>query len=314
MAGRRRKGRPVHGWLIVDKPAGITSTQVLGRVRRLIGAEKAGHGGTLDPLATGILPIAFGEATKTVSYVMDGTKTYRFTVRWGEARTTDDREGAVIATSDMRPTEQAVHEVLGRFVGEITQVPPIFSAIKVDGARAYDLAREGQDVALKPRQVRIDRIALLDMADTDHATFEVVCGKGTYVRSLARDLAAALGTVGHVASLDRSAVGRFTRDRAISLDELAGFEHGAAVDHLLLPIETALDDIPALALTEAEAHRLRLGQSVVLLRRDDRERLDGLGLDRPRSHSTILAMSGDKPVALVRVDGAEVRPVRVLNL
>ncbi|UEM03545.1 tRNA pseudouridine(55) synthase TruB [Skermanella rosea] len=311
---RKRKGVPVHGWLVIDKPAGMTSTQVMSRVRRLLNAEKAGHGGTLDPIATGVLPVAFGEATKTVAYAMDGAKTYRFRLRWGEQTTTDDLEGSVIATSPNRPTEDEIEAALEAFQGEISQVPPQFSAIKVDGERAYDLAREGETVELAPRIVRIDGFHLIGLPDADHADFEVECGKGTYMRSLARDLALALGTVGHITRLRRLNVGSFTLENAISLDDLAAMEHGAAVERLLLPIETALDDIPAFALTEAEAHRLRLGQTVALLRRQDRERLEGLDYDPSGDGAVVLAVSGGKPVALARVEGAEIRPVRVLNL
>lgn len=310
---RKRKGQPIHGWLVLDKPEGLTSTQALSKVRRLLNAEKAGHGGTLDPLATGILPIALGEATKTVSYAMDGAKTYRFTIRWGERTATDDREGEVIDRSDARPDEAAIRAALPAFLGEIDQVPPQYSAIKVDGERAYDIAREGDVVDLAARRVRIDRFELVEMPDADHAVLEVDCGKGTYVRSLARDLAEALGTVGHVAVLRRLRVGQFTLDKAISLDELAAMDHGAAVERLLLPIETALDDIPALALTEAEAHRLRHGQAVALLTRQDLERLTAIR-GAVGEDGIVIALSGGKPVALVRVEGAEVRPVRVINL
>jgi tRNA pseudouridine55 synthase len=311
---RKRKGVPIHGWLVIDKPPGMTSTQVMARVRRLLNAEKAGHGGTLDPIATGVLPIAFGEATKTVAYAMDGTKTYRFRLRWGEQTTTDDLEGSVIATSDHRPTEDEIEVALEAFQGEISQVPPQFSAIKVDGERAYDLARAGERVELASRIVRIDGFHLIGLPDADHADFEVECGKGTYMRSLARDLALALGTVGHITQLRRLNVGSFTLEKAISLDDLAALEQGAAVERLLLPIETALDDIPAFALTEGEAHRLRLGQTVALLRRQDRERLESLDYDPSGDGAVVLAVSGGKPVALAKVDGGEIRPVRVLNL
>lgn len=310
---RRRKGQPIHGWLVLDKPEGITSTQALARVRRLLNAEKAGHGGTLDPLGTGILPIALGEATKTVSYAMDGAKTYRFSVRWGERTATDDREGEVIDRSGHRPSDADIRAALPRFLGWLDQVPPQYSAIKVDGERAYDIARDGDAVDLAPRRVRIDRFELVGQPDADHADFEVDCGKGTYVRSLARDLAEELGTVGHVSLLRRLKVGRFTLDHAISLDDLAAMEQGTAVERLLLPIETALDDIPALALTEAEAHRLRHGQSVALLTRQDRERLKTLH-DRAGGDGAVFAHLAGTPVALARVEGTEVRPVRVLNL
>ena len=310
---RKRKGQPIHGWLVLDKPEGLTSTQALSKVRRILNAEKAGHGGTLDPLATGILPIALGEATKTVSYAMDGAKTYRFTVRWGERSATDDREGAIVERSDIRPDAESIRAALPAFLGDLDQVPPQYCALKVDGERAYDIAREGETVDLAARCVRIDRFELVEMPDADHAVFEVDCGKGTYVRSLARDIAEALGTVGHVAVLRRLRVGRFTLETAISLDDLAAMEQGAAVERLLLPIETALDDIPALALTEAEAHRLRHGQAVTLLTRQDLERLRAIQ-GAVGEEGTAVALFAGKPVALVRVEGAEVRPVRVLNL
>ena len=210
--GRRRTGTPIHGWLIIDKPLGRSSAQVVAAVRRITGAAKAGHGGTLDPLATGVLPIALGEATKTVSYVMDGSKAYRFTLRFGEARTTDDREGAVTETSPARPTDAEIRAVLPRFTGLIEQVPPAFSALKVDGVRAYRLARAEEAVALAPRQVRIDRLELIARPDADTAEFLVRSGKGAYMRSLARDIARALGTVGHVAALRRTAVGPFREE------------------------------------------------------------------------------------------------------
>lgn len=310
---RKRKGQPIHGWLVVDKPEGVTSTQALAKVRWMLNAEKAGHGGTLDPLATGVLPIAFGEATKTVSYTMDGTKVYRFTLKWGERTTTDDREGPVTERSGVRPARDQIDSALGGFLGEIQQVPPQFSAIKIDGERAYDMAREGETVALQARTVRIDRFELLSLPDADHAEFEVQCGKGTYIRALARDLAATLGTVAHVTVLRRLRVGRFGLENAISLDDLAALEQGAAVERLLLPIETALDDIPALALTDAEAHRLRHGQTVTLLTRMDRERLKGVR-DHAGGDGTVLTLFAGKPVALARVEGAEVRPVRLFNI
>ena len=310
---RKRKGEAIHGWFVLDKPAGMTSTQALSKVRRLLNAEKAGHGGTLDPIATGILPIALGEATKTVSYAMDGEKTYRFTVKWGERTTTDDREGEVVECSDVRPDADAIRAALPAFIGFIEQIPPQFCALKVNGERAYDIAREGEAVDLAARTVRIDRLELVETPDTDHAVLEVDCGKGTYVRSIARDLAQQLGTVGHIVDLRRLRVGSFNLERAISLDDLAAMEQGAAVERLLLPIETALDDIPALALTDAEAHRLRHGQTVALLTRQDRERLTALRGDVGGDGSVIALFAG-RPVALARVEGAEVRPVRVLNL
>ncbi|MEY3080812.1 MAG: tRNA pseudouridine synthase, partial [Pseudomonadota bacterium] len=264
----KSKRTPVHGWLILDKPYGMTSTQAVGKIRFLFNAEKAGHGGTLDPLASGLLPIALGEATKTVSYAMDGRKVYRFTACWGEERTTDDLEGLVSATSDKRPSREEIEPMLPRFTGEIMQAPPAFSAIKVDGERAYDLARAGEAVELAERPILIEALKLVDIPDRDHAIFEVTCGKGTYIRSLARDMGRALGTAAHVTSLRRVAVGPFTEAHMISLENLAELGHkapgGDAKTGALLPIETVLDGIPALAIDEEQARRLKLGQAVLL--------------------------------------------------
>ncbi len=306
---RKRRGRPLHGWLIIDKPAGITSNAVVGTVRRTLDAAKVGHGGTLDPLATGILPVALGEATKTVSYVMDGLKVYRFVVRWGQARTTDDAEGAVTAESAVRPGEAEITAALARFVGDVEQVPPTFSAVKVDGRRAYDLARADVPVDLEPRRVHIERFDLVEMPDADHAAFEVAAGKGAYMRSLARDLAVHLGTVGHIAQLRRITVGPFTEAHAISLDILDTLGHDAALADALLPIETALVDIPALALTVAEARRLRHGQPVPVLPVASRSPLKHVA-----QGDTVCAMAEGRLVALARIKGSELRPLRVLNL
>ncbi|MHA1151307.1 MAG: tRNA pseudouridine(55) synthase TruB [Alphaproteobacteria bacterium] len=306
---RNRKGQPVHGWVVVDKPLGLTSTQVVGRVRRVFDARKVGHGGTLDPLATGLLPIAMGEATKTVSYVMEGEKTYRFTLRWGQATTTDDTEGEVIQVSERRPTEAEIRALLPRFQGVIDQVPPNFSAIKIAGRRAYDRARAQEVFELNPRPVTIHRLELAAMEEPDLASFEVVCGKGAYMRSLARDLGVALGCHAHVVALRRTAVGPFTLDHAISLESLEALGHSAAASGALLPIETALDDIPALALTEIEANRLRRGQAVSMLARANRERI------REFENGVIIyATTGGKPVALARYEAGDIHPVRVLNL
>jgi tRNA pseudouridine55 synthase len=307
--GRRRKGDPVHGWVILDKPSGITSTQAVGKVRRLFNAAKAGHGGTLDPLATGVLPIALGEATKTIPYVIDGRKRYRFTVRWGEARATDDAEGAVTATSDRRPTAAEMRAKLAQFIGEIEQVPPAYSAVHVDGERAYDLARAGETVVLAPRRVAIHGFTLAAIEDADHATFEVASGKGAYMRALARDLAVSLGTCGHVSALRRLAVGPFDEAGAISLESLAALGHSPAALGHLKPVETALDDIPALALTDTEANSLRSGQAVGFVRRQDAGRVSHL-----KSGTLVYATSGGKPVALARYEAGDLRPVRVLNL
>ena len=306
---RNRKGRPVNGWVVVDKPLGLTSTQVVGRVRRVFNARKIGHGGTLDPLATGLLPIAMGEATKTVPYVMEGNKAYRFTLRWGQATATDDTEGAVTAVSDRRPEEAEIQEVLPGFQGVINQVPPNYSAIKVAGQRAYDRARAQEVFELEARPVTIHSLVLASRAGADLASFEVICGKGAYMRSLARDLGAALGCYAHVVELRRTSAGPFTQDHAISLESLEALGHSAAASGALLPIETALDDIPALALTEIEANRLRCGQAVSMLARANLERI------REFENGVIVyATTGSKPVALVRYEAGDIHPVRVLNI
>ena len=302
---RKRRGQKIDGWIVIDKPEGMTSTQVVGEVRRLLGAAKAGHAGTLDPIATGVLPIALGEATKTVPHLALRPKAYAFRVRWGEQRSTDDREGTVTATSDVRPAPDAVRAVLPRFTGLIDQVPPAFSAVKVQGERAYDLARANLPVALEARQVHVHRIELAGTPDRDHADFLVECGSGTYMRSLARDIALALGSLGHVATLRRLRVGPFTASAAITLDNLRALGHSPPP---LWPVETVLDDIPALAVTGSEANRLRSGQSIALLRRADIDRLAGL-----RDGAELCVMAEGRAVALARRDGATVRPVRVLN-
>jgi len=299
---RRNTGNKVDGWVILDKPVGLGSTPAVGKVRRLFGAQKAGHGGTLDPLASGVLPIALGEATKTVPFVMDGRKEYRFTVRFGEARSTEDAEGEVTATSDARPSDLEIRSALAGFIGEIEQIPPAFSALKVAGKRAYDLARAGEAVALKPRRILVERLELVGRPDANHADFVISCGKGTYIRSLGRDLAQALGTVGHLSALRRTAAGPFREEAAISLSKLQALGHIPARLGALAPVATALDDIPALALTEAQADRLRHGQPVLLTR------------DAPPSGALLRAETGSRLVALVRSDGASLKPVRVFNL
>ena len=306
---RRRKGQPVSGWVILDKPEGVTSTQAVAIVRRLFDAQKAGHAGTLDPLATGVLPIALGEATKTVPHVVDARKSYRFTVRWGSATDTDDAEGRVVATSDSRPDRAAIERALRKFEGEIEQIPPRFSAIKIDGERAYDLARAGEAVDLAPRVVTVYRLEIEAVPDRDRAEIVMDCGKGAYVRSLARDLAISLGTCGHVEKLRRIAVGPFLETAAISLETLKTLGHSAAASRHLLPVETALADIPALALTEAEASRLRSGQSVGLLRRSDLNRIGTL-----EDGALVCATADGRLVAIARYESGEVKPVRVMHL
>ena len=307
----RRSRRPVpeiHGWIAVDKPAGMTSTMVSNRVRRLTGVAKCGHGGTLDPLATGVLPIALGNATKTVAYAMDAEKSYLFGLRWGEERDTDDADGQVTATSDVRPDRAAIVSALPAFVGLIEQVPPAYSAVKVAGERAYKLARESRPVELNSRIVSIRKFALVDMSDGDTALFEVVSGKGAYMRSLARDLARRLGTVGHVCELRRTRVGAFAEARAVPLETLEGLGHIGPDSPYLLPVETALADIPALALTGSEAASLRRGQAVALFGATDLDRIGHLA-----DGATVRAESGGRIVALARFEGGRVHPMRVMN-
>jgi tRNA pseudouridine55 synthase len=311
--GIKRRGDDVHGWLVLDKPAGISSAKAVAEARRIYNANKTGHGGTLDPLASGILPLAFGEATKTVSYAMAGPKSYRFTVRFGEATATDDVEGEVIARSDVRPSDEEIRAVLPRFTGAIEQAPPAYSALKVGGERAYRLARGGATVELAPRPVQVDALALVARPDPDHAELEVSCGKGFYIRALARDLAVALGTVGHVSALRRTRVGPFHENHALALDKLRELGHSPAAFERLLPIETVLDDIPALAITEGEANRLRQGQAVAALDTGAGPRWHP-ETSHPEEGTIFLAMADGKPVALARIERGCVRPVRVLNL
>jgi len=309
---RRRKGLSINGWINIDKPVGPTSTQVIGRVRRLTGAAKVGHAGTLDPLASGVLPIALGEATKTVPYIQDARKVYRFTVRWGETTTTDDREGEVIARSDSRPTAAAIAAILPRFTGTISQAPPAFSAIKVEGERAYDLARAGGPVELAERDIDVHRLELVGTEDADHSVFEAETGKGAYVRSLARDMGAALGCYGHVSALRRLQVGQFRAENGYPLDFDALPSDIAGLTAHVLPIETVLDDIPALALTADEAQRLRCGQTVGLFTHHHRDWLAEF-IAEGRDGGIALALWQGKAVAMVRIGGAEAQPVRVFN-
>jgi len=308
---KKKRGKPVHGWLNLDKPQGLTSTQAIGRVRRILDAQKLGHAGTLDPLATGILPIALGEATKTIPYAQDADKVYRFTVKWGEARNTDDCEGEVTATSDKRPTEAEIRAIIPRFIGEIEQIPPQFSAIKIDGQRAYDLARAGEDVAIKPRTVTVYELEMVAYTP-DSAVFELECGKGTYVRAIARDMGQILGCFGHVTALRRLAVGGFTEEDAISLDEFEKIMQSASPDQVLLPVETVLDDIPALAMTDAEISRIRQGQTLKFLSRPDFDRLMVAGVDDMTD--LVLAVGDNKPLALLEKNGIELHPIKVFNI
>jgi tRNA pseudouridine55 synthase len=307
-AQRKREKRNVDGWLILDKPVGMTSTHAVSVVKRAFAAKKAGHAGTLDPLATGVLPIALGEATKTVPFVMDGRKSYRFTVRWGIETDTDDAEGQVVASSDARPDLVAIQAALPRFTGTIMQTPPKFSAVKIAGERAYDLAREGEDVSLEPRPVEIDRLALVGVIDADHAEFAAECGKGTYVRALARDLGRALGTRGHVAALRRTAVGPFTEQDATGLAELQQVAQDAAdgvaaAGPPLLSVAAGVASLPSLAVSRADASRLARGQAVLLR-----------GRDAPILEGWIaVSVQGDL-IALAEIEHGELQPRRIFNL
>jgi len=309
--GRRRKGRTLHGGINLDRHSGPPTTQALSRVRRAFDARKAGHAGTLDPTADGILPIAFGEATKTIPFVMDARKRYRFTIRWGERRDSEDAAGSLIDQNAERPEAAAIEAALPQFVGSIGQVPPKFSAVKVDGARAYDLARGGEDFDLAAKRVTIHRFQMVARPDDDHAVFETETGKGAYVRGLSRDLAAALGVLGCVSALRRLQVGAFCEKTAISLEKIENFADNPPAEEVLLPVHAALDDIPALAVTEDEATRLRNGGAVSLLRMADSPTLDDL-LDAGRVGGVVRAMRGDLLIALVAIAAGEARPVRVM--
>ena len=304
---RRRKGEAISGWICLDKPYDFGSTQAVGKVRWLFKAQKAGHAGTLDPLATGVLPIALGEATKTVPFMMDADKAYRFTLEWGRSTTTLDREGETTASSDVRPTREQVEAALPAFVGEIQQVPPQYSAVKVDGERAYDLARAGEDFELKARTVTIHSARVSAVPDADHIELEIECGKGTYVRSIVRDLAEALGACAHVSQLRRTRVGPFGEDRAITLENLENLSHKAALPEVLLPVETALDDIPALAVTAEDAFRLAQGRPIVLVPRQ----VETLKARLSGGSRLVSAMDGDRLVALAEMRAGRLNPVRV---
>jgi len=306
MSAPRSTKVEVNGWVILDKPVGMTSTQGVAVVKRVFNAKKAGHAGTLDPLASGLLPIALGEATKTVPYVMDGRKVYRFTVRWGIETTTDDTEGPATQTSDTRPSEADVAALLPRYTGTISQVPPQFSAIKVDGERAYDLAREGEEVDLAARDITIHRLAVVARTD-DSTTFEAECSKGTYVRAIARDLGRDLGCFGHVIALRRAVVGTFDEQDAVTPDELRAMRDGAEgappAEDALLPVETALESLPSLSVSQHDAGRLARGQSVLVR-----------GRDAPSFQGTAAVMSGGTLVALAELERGELVPKRIFRL
>lgn len=303
---RRKKGNPVHGWVILDKPFNMTSTQAVGAVRRAFNAQKAGHAGTLDPLATGILPIALGEATKTVPFAVDGEKAYRFTVRWGTETTTDDTEGPVTKSSEQRPARLDIEALLPQFHGEISQVPPAFSAIKVAGERAYDLARDGEEFVLESRTVIIERLALVGQPDEATSVFEAECGKGTYVRALARDMGRLLGCYGHVIALRRTRVGPFGEADAVSLDTLqaaAQTDDPTAIADCLAPVEMALAALPELLVSQSDAASLARGQSILIR-----------GRDAPIMEGPAFATSKGRLIALGELDKGSLHPTRVFNL
>ena len=303
----RRKGNDINGWLILDKPQGLTSNQALGRLKRLYNPKKVGHAGTLDPLATGVLPIAFGEATKTVAHVVDCEKTYDFTIRWGVETDSDDSEGQPVRTSDERPSREAIEAALPAFIGDIMQVPPCYSAIKVDGERAYDLARDGDAVELTPRPVSVYELDIEEPISPELTRLICACGKGTYVRSIARDLGRALGCYGHIAALRRTSVGPFDEENAISLEKLEQFSNSAdgysALMGAILPVETALDGIPALAISGDDAARLKRGQSILIR-----------GGNAPILKGPIYATSRGVLVAIGEVERGEMHPIRVFNI
>ncbi|MCL6708709.1 tRNA pseudouridine(55) synthase TruB [Pseudomonas sp. R2.Fl] len=303
---RKPKGRPVSGWLILDKPVDFGSTEAVSKIKWLFNAQKAGHAGTLDPLASGMLPIALGDATKTVPYVMDGRKIYEFTVTWGEERSTDDLEGEVTQASDRRPTEEQIRALLPKYTGVIAQVPPQFSAIKIAGERAYDLAREGEAVDIPSREVEIHRLTLLDAGD-GKAHFEVECGKGTYVRSLARDMGRDLGCFGHISTLRRTFVAPFAEEQMVPLAELIALEKVedreerlAALDAFLIDTSEALSALPQIIVTEDQAYRLRMGNPILLR-----------GRGAPVSEPEAFATAAGKLVAIGEIAGGEFHPRRV---
>ncbi|NQZ14548.1 MAG: tRNA pseudouridine(55) synthase TruB [Alphaproteobacteria bacterium] len=322
MGRRRKRGIKIDGWINLHKPLGVTSTQAVGKVRRALNAQKVGHGGTLDPLASGVLPIALGEATKTVQFAQDAIKTYIFEVTWGEQRSTDDGEGEIIQKSDERPSKEAIEAILDNYTGDIEQTPPQFSAIKIDGERAYDIARDGDVANIKSREVYIESLTIT--AHTDgKTTFKCVCGKGTYIRSLARDMGLELGCFGYISKLERTRVGVFELKDAISLDFFQELidnttqeTQTSAVDEgVVLPLQTVLDDIPVLALKDQEATRLKNGQQLSFIAKSDMERLNAANIDwRHEDGDIALATCNDHPIAMVEVNGAIIRSLRVFNV
>lgn len=318
----RKKGRPVSGWIVFDKPKGMGSTEAVSKIKWLFNAEKAGHAGTLDPLASGMLPIALGEATKTVPYVMDGTKVYRFLVRWGAERSTDDMEGEVTVTSDKRPDAETINAILPRYTGIIEQTPPQFSAIKIDGARAYDLARDGEEVKMPTREVEILNLELVAMPDADHAEFEVECSKGTYVRALARDIGRELGCYGHIAELRRTEVAPFTEEDFVTLEELEAVwpaplpkdegeeelgelkQHRdfSALDALIIDTVAAMESVLQLPLSDEQSMRIRMGNPIILR-----------GRDAPLDAEEVCVTSRGKLLAIGFIERGQFHPKRVFS-
>lgn len=302
----KRQKIAYNGWINLWKPVGISSMQAVAAVRRHLNAKKIGHAGTLDPMADGILPIALGEATKLIPLLHDDLKSYRFGVTWGSSTNTDDIEGTITATSDIRPTNAQIEAIIPDFIGEIAQIPPAFSAVKIDGKRAYALARAGEEVTITPRNIYIDALTLISH-DGDSSVFEVTCGTGTYVRSLARDMAQKLGSLGHCGFITRINVGKFTENTSISLEKLTEIPY-TQHEAILWPLASGLDDILALAVMDTEAQRLQRGMDVKFLSRMDFDRLSKLNPDHP-----CIAVYQDKVVAVCRINGATLYPVRVLN-
>jgi tRNA pseudouridine55 synthase len=303
MSAPRAEKLDFHGWLILDKDIGQTSTAAVASLKRLFRAKKVGHAGTLDPLASGVLPIAFGEATKTVSFVMDGQKAYRFTVCWGVETDTDDSEGRMLSESAVRPSPEAIHALLPRFTGSIEQIPPRYSALKIEGERAYNLARDGEDVLLAARPVDVHRLTLIETPDAEHAVFETECGKGTYVRALARDMGRALGSLGHVCALRRTRVGSFGEQAAMRFAELERLNQAGDLSTALLPVESGLSAVPALQVSRADADRLALGQSVLLR-----------GRDAPLLAGMVSVSTHGSLVALAEIEQGALKPRRIFNL
>ncbi len=291
----------IHGWVVIDKPLGLSSMQTTSRVKRLLSTRKAGHAGTLDPLASGILPIALGEATKTIPFMVDAAKTYEFTIRWGQQTNTDDQEGEILNVSDARPSQEEIQKILPEFIGKISQVPPAFSAVKINGKRAYALARGGKEVVLQPREITVHNLDLLDMPDHDHATFKCHCGKGTYIRSLARDIALKLQTFGHVSYLRRTVVGVFDEKNAISLDFLENMSHKGHVEESIFPLDWVLDDIPDLILNPEEERRFCHGQ---------RFAKEGL----PDEQTLVCRNSDGGLLGLAKAVEGQLKPVRMLSI